>query len=118
MVRLILNYILKINNTQFQSLIGLKTIVLLLIACVFSCQNSSKIEKEISQIHIDLNIERFDQMFASSTAYDLPELQYNYPFLFSKRYSDSVWINRMSDPIQKLQNKAVDSVFEDFGSTR
>ena len=115
--RLSLNYILKIKHTQFQLLIGLKTIVLLLIACVFSCQNTSKIEKEISQIEIDLNIERFDQMFASSTATDLPELQYNYPFLFSKRYSDSVWFNRMSDPIQKLQNKAVDSVFEDFGST-
>jgi hypothetical protein len=27
---------------------------------VFSCQNSTKLEKEISQIEVDLNIERFD----------------------------------------------------------
>ena len=85
-----------------------------MIICVFSCQNSSKVEKEISEIKLDLTIERFDKLFATSAPSDLPSLKQNYPFLFSKRYADSVWIQRMSDPIQKLQNRAVDSVFEDF----
>jgi len=89
----------------------------LLVICVFSCQNSSKVEKEISKINLDLNIERFDQLFATSTPSNLPALKQNYPFLFSKRYADSVWVQRMSDPIQQLQNKAVDSVFEDFSRT-
>ena len=85
-----------------------------MIICIFSCQKSSKIEKEISEIKLDLTIERFDKLFATSAPSDLPSLKQNYPFLFSKRYADSVWIQRMSDPIQKLQNRAVDSVFEDF----
>ena len=89
----------------------------MLVICVFSCQNSSKVEKEISKINLDLNIERFDQLFATSTPSNLPALKQNYPFLFSKRYADSVWVQRMSDPIQQLQNKAVDSVFEDFSRT-
>jgi len=88
-----------------------------MIICVFSCQNSSKIEREISEINLDLTIERFDQMFASSGSSELPALKRDYPFLFSKRYADSVWINRMSDPIQQLQNKAVDSVFQNFSRT-
>ena len=88
-----------------------------MLICVFSCQNSSKIEKEISEIKLDLTIERFDQMFATSAPSDLPGLKQNYPFLFSKRYADSVWVQRMSDPIQQLQNRAVDSVFEDFSSS-
>ena len=117
MIQSILNYILKLKNTPFQLLYVLKTVVFLLIFAVFSCQNSTKLEKEISQIEVDLNIERFDQLFAASTPDDLPALKQNYPFLFSKRYADSVWVNRMSDPIQQLQNKAVDSVFEDFTST-
>ena len=87
-----------------------------MVICVFSCQNSSKVEKEISGIVLNLNIERFDQLFATSAPSELPALKQNYPFLFSKRYADSVWVQRMSDPIQQLQNKAVDSVFEDFSS--
>ena len=95
----------------------MKAIGFLLIVCVFSCQNASKIEKEISNIKLDLRIERFDQMFGSSTASDLPELKQNYPFLFSKKFADSVWFRRMDDPIQELLNKSVDSVFEDFTNT-
>ena len=34
-----------------------------MVICVFSCQNSSRIETEISKIDLDLNIERFDQLF-------------------------------------------------------
>ena len=95
----------------------LKTVIFLLFFAIFSCQNSSKVEKEISKIDVDLTIERFDRLFADATPSDLPGLKQNYPFLFPKMYADSVWINRMSDSIQKLQNKAVDSVFEDFSLT-
>ena len=83
----------------------------MLVICVFSCQKTSKVESEISNIDVDINIERFDQLFATSSPSDLPDLKQKYPFLFSKRYSDSVWIQRMNDPIQQLQNTAVDSVF-------
>jgi len=108
---------LKFDSTQSIPLSILKTTIFLLVICVFSCQNSSKIEKEISEINLDLNIERFDQLFATSEPSDLPILKLNYPFLFSKRYADSVWVRRISDPIQQLQNRAVDSVFKDFTNT-
>ena len=109
--------ILKFNRTQLASFYVSKSIIFLMVFCVFSCQNSTKLEKEISQIDVDLNIERFDQLFATSAPSDLPALKQNYSFLFSKRYEDSVWVRRMSDPIQQLQNRAVDSVFEDFTHT-
>jgi gliding motility-associated lipoprotein GldB len=108
---------LKTKDIPFQLLYVLKTVIFLLFFATFSCQNSSKVEKEISKIDVDLTIERFDRLFADATPSDLPGLKQNYPFLFPKMYADSVWINRMSDSIQKLQNKAVDSVFEDFSLT-
>lgn len=117
MVQSILNFILKLKNTSLQLLYVLKTVVFLLFFAIFSCENSTKVEKEISKIDVDLNIERFDQLFATATPSELSVLKQDYPFLFSKRYADSVWIKRMSDPIQQLQNKAVDSVFEDFSLT-
>jgi gliding motility-associated lipoprotein GldB len=95
----------------------MKATMFLLIICVFSCQNSSTIEKEIANIKLDLQIERFDQIFGSSKPSDLPELKQNYPFLFSEKFADSVWFSRMDDPIQHLLNSAVDSVFKDFSST-
>ena len=108
---------MKFSSTRIGAFFYLKTIGFLLISCVFSCQDVSRIEKEIASIKIDLGIERFDQMFGSSTPSDLPELKQNYPFLFSKKFEDSVWVRRMDDPIQQLLNRAVDSVFEDFSST-
>ena len=84
MIQSILNYILKLKNTPFQLLYVLKTVVFLLVFAVFSCQNSTKLEKEISQIEVDLNIERFDQLFAASTPDDLPALKQNYHFYFLK----------------------------------
>jgi len=108
---------LKLKGTQLRSFYISKSIVFLLLICVFSCQKTSKVESEISNIDVDINIERFDQLFATSSPSDLPGLKQKYPFLFSKRYKDSVWIQRMNDPIQQLQNIAVDSVFEDFANT-
>ena len=112
-----LNYILKIKHTLRQLFYVLSAVVFLLFLPTFSCQNSSKVEKEISAIEIDLTIERFDQLFASSSPSDLPVLKQSYPFLFSKKFSDSVWIRRMKDPIQALLATAVDSVFDDFKKT-
>lgn len=108
---------MKTKDIPFQLLYVLKTVIFLLFFATFSCQNSSKVEKEISKIDVDLTIERFDRLFADATPSDLSELKQSYPFLFPKMFADSVWINRMSDSIQKLQNKAVDSVFEDFSLT-
>ena len=112
-----LNNSLKINLTSLLVSLVVKTVVFLLFAAIFSCKNSSKLEKEISAINIDLTVERFDQLFATSSLSDLPALKESYPFLFSKKYPDSVWTLRMEDPIQALLATAADSVFGDFQTT-
>ena len=115
--KLRLNYILKITHIHSPAFYALKTVIFLLFLCIFSCQKATKTEREIAAVDVDLRIERFDQLFAASGPSDLSILKENYPFLFSKRFSDSVWIRRMNDPIQGLLTTAVDSVFEDFEST-
>ena len=78
---------MKTQYSPFHLLQFLKTVGFLLLFTTFSCQNTSKVEKEISKIDIDLNIERFDQLFANSEPSELPALKQDYPFLFSKRYA-------------------------------
>ena len=108
---------LRINRKSSKLFYILKIVAFILLIATFSCKKTSKVKKEISAINIDLTIERFDQLFASSSPSDLPFLKQTYPFLFSKQFSDSVWTRRMEDPIQGLLAAAVDSVFSDFTKT-
>ena len=117
MILIRLNNILKIKYYPFQIRYILKTVVFVLVLFALSCENSSKTNKQITAIEVSLDVERFDKLFASSNPTDLPILKKKYPFLFSNKFTDSIWINRMKDPIQDLLNSAVDSVFTNFKET-
>lgn len=86
------------------------SILVLLVAC----NKDSKIEKDIANVEIDIKVERFDQIFAASQLQDLPKLKSTFPFLFSKRISDSVWINSMNDTLQQQLFIEVDKLFGNF----
>lgn len=86
---------------------------IVIICLAFSCANDSKLEEKISKIDIEIKVERFDKLFARVTPEKLPELKADYPFMFSKIYSDSVWINRINDTLQQQLNFEVEKLFED-----
>lgn len=86
-----------------------------LLFVVMSCDEESQIEKEIAAIDISLEIDRFDQIFAAASIEDLHKLKSDYPFMFSKRYPDSLWIQRMQDTLQKQLSSEVNLAFGDFG---
>lgn len=90
---------------------------LIVFSVLMSCDDESKLEKTISNVEIDFVVERFDQAFANATAKDLPQLKEAYPFMFSKRFNDSVWIDRMQDTLQQQINQQVDIVHGNFGDT-
>ena len=91
-------------------------IFLILLIC-FSCNKNAQLEKEIEAVPMDLKVERFDQVFMKSTKESLPTLKTQYPFLFPKQTPDSIFLERTQDPIQKLIQKSVDSVFSNFQDT-
>lgn len=94
----------------------MKKIILLftVLITVLSCDETSKTEQEIAKIDIPFSIERFDEAFAKASPGDLPKLKAQYPFLFSKRISDSVWVNRMQDSLQRQLFEEVNEEFHDF----
>lgn len=65
---------------------------------MISCDKKSKIEKDVEQIPIELSVDRFDKAFFETKPEDLASLKAKYPFFFSNKYDDKVWID-------KLQNK-------------
>ena len=85
-----------------------------ILVVLLACNKDSKIEKDIANIKIDIKVERFDQIFAGSQPQDLPKLKTTFPFLFSKRISDSIWINSMNDTLQQQLYTEVDKTFGNF----
>tara|TARA_R110002012_G_scaffold321809_1_gene551548 strand:- start:50589 stop:51554 length:966 start_codon:yes stop_codon:yes gene_type:complete len=87
---------------------------LLLVFCLFSCEDQSQVENDIEKIDIDFVVERFDKAFGSATPEDLPKLKNAYPFMFPEQYPDEFWEARMQDTLQKQLMTESSRVFEDF----
>ena len=86
----------------------------LVFLIVISCKKESQLETEISKIDVNISIERFDKLFANASPSDLPKLKRDYPFMFSEKYDDSIWIKRMNDTLQRELFKEVDKQFSNF----
>lgn len=81
---------------------------------VISCKSEDPIEKEIGAIPVDVNVERFDLAFKNAQPEQLPKLKEAYPFMFSERIPDSVWVERMNDTLQQLLASEVEKTFNNF----
>jgi len=88
--------------------------LLLLIISLFSCDNVSETEAKIEKVDANFEVIRFDQKFAKATAESLPDLRSQYPFLFPKRYPDSIWIQKLNDSIQQEINLEVSKAYPEF----
>ncbi len=72
-----------------------------MLLLLMSCNNKEKLEKEIAKIEVDVTLERFDKAFANATPKNLADLKAKYPYLFPQQFSDSVWMEKMSDTLQQ-----------------
>ncbi|MCK0122823.1 gliding motility lipoprotein GldB [Gelidibacter sp. F2691] len=94
----------------------MKNAAFLIVLLLFfsACKNDNQLENEISKIDVDVTIERFDLAYADAEPKDLPKLKQDYPFLFSERIPDSVWVERMQDTLQQELSGEVKSTFSNF----
>jgi gliding motility-associated lipoprotein GldB len=92
-------------------------IIALLVLSFLSCNDDSALEKEIANIEVPFTVERFDKALAEAKIKNLSELKQTYPFLFSKRIPDSIWVARFGDTLQKELLIEVDKAFGDFKTT-
>lgn len=79
-----------------------------------ACKKENQVESEISKIDATIKVERFDLAFANAEPSGLPKLKQAYPFLFSERVSDSIWIERMNDSLQHELSNEVKKTYENF----
>lgn len=83
------------------------------IFLLFACDKKNEVAKEIEEIPVSLNIERFDLDFANTTIEDLPALKKKYPIFFPAQFNDSIWIEMMTDTLQIELETEVKKKFPD-----
>ena len=94
----------------------MKNVGFLIVLLLFfnACKEENQLESEISKIDVDVHVERFDLAFAAAKPSDLPNLKTTYPFLFSERIPDSVWVERINDSLQKELLSEVKKAYVNF----
>lgn len=91
-----------------------KLTLLALFIVAFSCDKKTKVEKEIEEIPVSVEVERFDEAFFEAQPSDLPTLKNRYPYLFSPQTPDEVWVEKMQDPLWQELYAEVKKAFPDF----
>ena len=81
-----------------------------------ACESVSSLEKEISSIPVEIEIDRFDLKFFNTETSDLGKLKSTYPYLFPKQFSDSVWLRRKNDSLEMMIQEEVNAIFPTLDS--
>ncbi|MBE8725669.1 gliding motility lipoprotein GldB [Flavobacterium hungaricum] len=86
------------------------------LLCLFflSCDQKSKVEKEVEEIPVNVAVERFDKVFFETKPEDLAKVKKQYPFFFPTGTDDKVWIQKMQEPIWKEVYTEVQKKYGNF----
>lgn len=94
----------------------MKKYLFLVVFCLFilSCNKKNKVETAIAVIPLEVKVERFDQLFFETKPQDLDKVKKQFPFFFPAGNDNSVWINKMQDPIWKEVYTEVQKKYANF----
>ena len=88
----------------------------IVVTCLFflSCDKKNKTENAVTAIPLELKVERFDKIFFETPPKDLEKVKTAFPFFFPAGNDDSVWLDKMQDPIWREVHTEVQKKNADF----
>lgn len=96
--------------------ISFVSIVLIFTVC--ACKDNKAINPDVKAIEVEMDIIRFDSIFAKAKPQDLNALKSNYPFMFKTDIPDSLWVLKMKDPLQQEIQSEIQKSFSDFSEQK
>lgn len=96
---------MKINNYLF---------TILFLIGFNSCTKKSKVEKEVEKMEMNLQIYRFEKDFFETQPDNLSALKKEYPFFFPEGVSDSVWVEKIENPLWRELYHEVEKKYSNF----
>ena len=88
-----------------------KFLFFLIVISTLSCNDSNNHDLEIE-------LERFEDIFFASDINSLNNVKNDFPFLFPAQFEDQIWIDRLTDTIQNEIYNEVKKSFSDFSSQK
>ncbi len=85
-----------------------------LLVLLSSCDKKNKIEKEIEEIPVTIKVERFDKIFYESPVENLQNVKNKYPYFFPAQTPDSVWVNKIKNPLYRELYSEVQKKYFNF----
>ena len=70
-----------------------KFLFFLIVISTLSCNDSNNHD-------IEIELERFEDIFFASDINSLNNVKNDFPFLFPAQFEDKIWIDRLTDTIQ------------------
>ena len=86
----------------------------LLLLVLFSCIENKKNDINVSDVQINLNIDRFEQEFYNSNEKNLSSLRLKYPFLFPDGFIDSIANSKIKNPDEQELFSETETLYSDF----
>lgn len=79
----------------------MKKYLLTAVFCLvlMACEKKTKVEHEVSEIPVDLKVERFDKLFFETKPENLDKVKKQYPYFFPAGNDNTVWIEKMQNPL-------------------
>lgn len=88
--------------------------IILFAFIVMSCAQEKKEMVNLSEVEVDLQVQRFDEDFYTNSPENLEVLKSKYPLLFPPQFPDSVWVNKMTDQDEQELFAETQKLYKDF----
>lgn len=94
----------------------MKKYAFLVVFCliILSCDKKTKVESAVAAIPLNIKVERFDKIFFETEPKDLEKVKKEFPFFFPAGNDNSVWLNKMRDPLWRELYTEVQKKYADF----
>jgi gliding motility-associated lipoprotein GldB len=79
-----------------------------------SCTNDKIKEVDLTNIDIELKVERFDEAFYTASEKNLHQLKSRFPILFPDNVSDSIWLSKIKDTDEQELFFETQKIYKDF----
>lgn len=90
------------------------TFIIAIVLVFVSCDKKTKVEKEVEAIPVQFTTVRFDQLFFETKPKDLEKLKKDFPYFFPAGNDDSVWLEKMKNPLWRELYTEVQKKYADF----
>lgn len=89
-------------------------LLVLFLFAIVSCSKKSEIQKKAEEIPVNIKVDRYDKAFFETPPNELPKLKRQYPEFFPPSISDSVLVDKMTNPLWRELYSEVQKKYSNF----